>query len=86
MENINDSSNTGTVVSVRGSIVDVRFDTHLPRIYSLLHARDGKVSIEVLSQIDAHRVRGIALTTTQGLTRGSEVQDSGDTLKAPVGK
>jgi len=30
--------NLGAVVSVRGSVVDVRFDAHLPPIYSLLHA------------------------------------------------
>ncbi len=59
------------VVSVRGSVVDVRFDAHLPPIYSLLHARDGKVAIEVLAQLDDHRVRGIALTPTEGLARGN---------------
>jgi len=71
---------------VRGSVVDIRFDAHLPDIYTLLHARDGKVSIEVLEQMDAHRVRGIALTDTQGLVRGSAVEDTGGPLKAPVGK
>jgi F-type H+/Na+-transporting ATPase subunit beta len=85
MENDLNSSNLGTVYSVRGSIVDIQFNDQLPPIYSLLHARDGKIAIEVLSQIDAHRVRGIALTTTQGLSRGSEVQDTGGPLKAPVG-
>jgi F-type H+-transporting ATPase subunit beta len=43
---------------------------HLPPIYSLLHAKEGKIAIEVLAQLDAHRVRGIALTPTQGLARG----------------
>ena len=80
------SSNSGTVLSVRGSIVDIRFDRRLPPIYSLLSAKDGKITIEVLAQMDAQRVRGIALTTTQGLTRGSVVVDTGGPLKAPVGK
>jgi len=78
--------NTGTVISVRGSVVDILFDEHLPPIHSLLHAQRGKIAIEVLSQLDAHRVRGIALTPTQGLARGMPVQDSGAPLKAPVGK
>ena len=78
--------NQGTIVSVRGSVVDIQFDTHLPPIYSLLHANEGKISIEVLAQIDAHTVRGIALTPTQGLARGMVVQDTGEPLKAPVGK
>src|SRR5665811_2187665 len=79
-------SNLGAVVSVRGSVVDIRFDAHLPDIYTLLHAKDGEIAIEVLAQLDAHRVRGIALTDTQGLVRGSAVEDTGGPLKAPVGK
>lgn len=78
--------NTGVVVSVRGSVVDIVFDEDLPPINSLLHAREGKIAIEVFSQLDAHRVRGIALTPTQGLARGMLVEDSGGPLQTPVGK
>ncbi|MBC7659470.1 MAG: F0F1 ATP synthase subunit beta [Chitinophagaceae bacterium] len=78
--------NTGVVVSVRGSVVDVKFDTLLPNIYSLLHAEKKTISIEVLTQLDAQHVRGIALTATQGLSRGSVVEDSGSPLMIPVGK
>jgi len=78
--------NLGAVVSVRGSVVDIRFDAHLPPIYSLLHAKDGAIAIEVLAQLDAHHVRGIALTPTQGLARGIAVEDTGGPLKARVGK
>ena len=75
------------VVSVRGSVVDVRFDQGLPPIYSVLRAgADGQIVIEVMAQLDAHRVRGIALTPTQGLARGMAVEDTGDPLRAPVGK
>jgi F-type H+-transporting ATPase subunit beta len=76
----------GAVASVRGSVVDVRFDDHLPPIRSLLHAKEGAIVIEVLAQLDAHHVRGIALTPTQGLARGMTVVDTGGPLKAPVGK
>jgi len=86
MTNKANPSNLGTVVSVRGSVVDIRFDSHLPPIYSLLHAKDGKIAIEVLAQLDAHCVRGIALTPTQGLARGLAVENTGGPLKAPVGK
>src|ERR1700734_946536 len=79
-------ANLGAVVAVRGSVVDIRFEAHLPDIYTLLHAKDGKIAIEVLAQLDAHRVRGIALTDTQGLVRGDAVEDTGGPLKAPVGK
>ena len=86
MENKTSPANFGAIVSVRGSVVDIRFETHLPPIYSLLHAQNGKIAIEVLAQLDAHHVRGIALTPTQGLARGMAVEDSGGPLKAPVGK
>ncbi|WP_306547722.1 F0F1 ATP synthase subunit beta [Desulfobulbus sp.] len=80
------STNLGTVTLIRGSVVDVHFATHLPPIHSLLHAQEGKIAIEVLAQLDAHCVRGIALTATQGLARGMRVQDTGGPLMAPVGK
>src|SRR5476649_1042919 len=81
------SANLGVIVSVRGSVVDIRFDEHLPPIYSLLRAgAEKQIIIEVLAQRDAHHVRGIALTPTQGLARGTVVEDTGGPLKAPVGK
>ncbi len=87
MSNNNTTTNLGVVASVRGSVVDVRFDDHLPPIYSVLRAgRDKRVVVEVLAQRDARHVRGIALTPTQGLARGMVVEDTGSPLKAPVGK
>jgi F-type H+-transporting ATPase subunit beta len=86
MSNNTNPSNFGAVVAVRGGVVDIQFGAHLPPIYSLLHAKDGKISIEVLAQLDAHTVRGIALTPTHGLVRGDPVEDTGGPLKAPVGK
>jgi len=81
------STSFGTIVAVRGSVVDVRFESHLPPINSLLRAgKDGRIVIEVWSQLDAQCVRGIALTATQGLARGVPVENTGDPLKAPVGK
>ena len=81
-----DAQNLGKVVSVRGSVVDIRFDKLLPPIHSLLWAKERTIVIEVLSQLDAHQVRGIALTATQGLARGMPVEDTGGPLMAPVGK
>ena len=49
--------NQGTVVAVRGSVVELRFDAHLSPIYSLLHAQEGEVAIEVLAKLDAHPFR-----------------------------
>jgi F-type H+-transporting ATPase subunit beta len=81
------SSNHGAVVAVRGSVVDVRFDRCLPPIFSVLRAGvDREIVVEVMTQLDASRVRGIALTPTQGLARGMPVEDTGAPLQAPVGK
>jgi F-type H+-transporting ATPase subunit beta len=86
-ENKTRGSNLGVVVSVRGSVVDIRFDDHLPPIYSVLRAgAERRMVIEVQAQRDEHHVRGIALTPTQGLARGMAVEDTGGPLKAPVGK
>ena len=80
-------SNRGVVTSVRGSVVDVRFEGTLPPIYSLLRAgKEAQIAIEVLMQLDEHHVRGIALNPTQGLARGMAVEDTGGPLKVPVGK
>lgn len=80
-------SNRGVIVSIRGSVVDVHFDRCLPTINSLLRAgEDGQIAIEVMTQLDTRRVRGIALTPTQGLARGMPVEDTGGPLQVPVGK
>ena len=87
LQNDADSPNLGSIVSVRGGVVDVRFDRRLPPIFSVLHAgAEGKIIVEVMAQLDANRVRGIALTPTEGLARGMQVEDSGKPLEVPVGK
>jgi F-type H+/Na+-transporting ATPase subunit beta len=79
--------NRGSVTAVRGSVVDVRFEGRLPSISSVLHTgASGQIVIEVMTQVDAKHVRGIALTPTQGVCRGMPVEDTGMPLRAPVGK
>ncbi len=91
MKEIQDNSNTilhtGKIISVRGSVVDVLFETGIPSINTLLHTgKEKQVAIEVMSQLDHQRVRGIALNSTQGLSRGMSVETSGKELTVPVGK
>lgn len=79
--------NYGAILSVRGTVIDVRFDRGLPPIYTVLRAGAKKqIVIGVMEQLDLHSVRGIALTTTQDLARGMELEDTGAQLKVPVGK
>ena len=86
-EDRDNAINFGRIVSVRGSVVDVWFENNLPSIYALLQTgKDKEIAIEVLSQLDDHRVRGIALNATQGLARGMPVETNGGQLTVPVGK
>ncbi|MBN1614661.1 MAG: F0F1 ATP synthase subunit beta [Deltaproteobacteria bacterium] len=82
-----DKSHIGTVVSVRGSVIDARFMEKLPPIRNVLTAgEEAKIKIEVTTQLDAHTVRGVALTPTQGLARGSVISDTGEAFQVPVGR
>lgn len=77
----------GKVTSIRGSVVDMWFGDQLPSINTLLlTGNTGEIRIEVLAQLDTHRVRGIALNPTQGLARGMRVETDGKQLTVPVGK
>jgi F-type H+/Na+-transporting ATPase subunit beta len=79
--------NFGTVISVRSSVVDARFPDKLPGLLTVLRAgEEGQIIIEVLAHLNEQTVRGIALTSTQGLAEGSKVLDTGNPLKVPVGQ
>ncbi|MGD2245253.1 MAG: F0F1 ATP synthase subunit beta [Candidatus Aminicenantes bacterium] len=80
-------SNIGSVASVRSSVIDIRFPDRLPAIHNRLNTgKNGETVIEVLSHLNSDLVRGIALTPTQGLSRGDTVTDTDFPIKVPVGK
>jgi len=80
-------NNVGTVISVRGSVVDVHFSKHLPSIFNILQGgEEQQIIMEVVSHLDIHTVRGIALTSIQGLAQGSSITDTGRSLEVPVGR
>jgi F-type H+-transporting ATPase subunit beta len=82
-----DQSNRGTVISVRGSVVDARFNGRLPHLYNVLKAgENGCTVVEVITHLDDRTVRGIALTSTQGLAQGSVIVNTGYPLRVPVGQ
>jgi F-type H+-transporting ATPase subunit beta len=79
--------NRGTLISIRGSVIDARFERRLPWIYNVLRTGEsGGIIIEVTTHLDSKTVRGIALTSTQGLAHGSTIIDTGRPLEVPVGK
>ncbi len=83
---------TGRIVGIAGPVVDVEFPPgHLPEINTELEftvtvdGADVRVPAEVAQQIGEHRVRAIALKPTDGLTRGTEVRNTGHGIQVPVG-
>lgn len=85
---MSEQSHQGTIVSIRGSVIDARFaPNELPGIQNVLHAgENGRIRIEVMVQLNSETVRGISLMPTQGLARGSTVTDTGRPFMIPVGK
>ncbi len=81
------TTNQGQVISIRGSVVDVLFPHSLPAVNSLLTAGENRqVALEVMTYLSGELVRTIALTPTQGLARGSIVNNTGHPLQVPVGE
>ena len=76
--------NTGTVVAVRGSVVDAAFSSRIPAIHHVLTAGpQGEIVFEVESHLDAATIRGVALTPTRGLARGAAILDTQRALRSP---
>ncbi|HEY2359203.1 MAG TPA: F0F1 ATP synthase subunit beta, partial [Phenylobacterium sp.] len=84
---------TGRLVQIIGAVVDVEFDGHLPPIQSALETtntdqRTGetfRLVLEVAQHLGESTVRAIAMDTTEGLTRGQPVVDTGRPITVPVG-
>ncbi len=82
-------SNIGIVKAVEGSVVVVYFEKKLPPIYTKLVCNldnEKQIVVEVEDHIDTHHIRGVAITSTQGLSRGDEMIDTDGPLTVPVGK
>ena len=80
--------NKGKVIQVMGPVVDVDFsESEIPPIYQALKIKrdDGDLVLEVALHIGEGVVRTIAMDSTDGLVRGNEVIDTGDTINMPVG-
>jgi len=89
-------ANVGKISQVIGPVVDVEFEPgKLPSIYNALEISGKKVEdifsysqrlvLEVAQHLGESRVRAVALSSTDGLTRGMEVADTGAPIKIPVG-
>ena len=78
----------GRISQVIGAVVDVKFDEgHLPSILNSLHTQNQgqTLVLEVAQHLGESTVRTIAMDSTEGLVRGQEVHDTGDSITVPVG-
>ena len=81
--------NMGVVVQVIGPVLDIRFENgRLPNLLNAIEIPrdDGKLICEVAQQLGDDVVRCIAMSSTDGMVRGMEAEDTGAPIKVPVGK
>jgi F-type H+/Na+-transporting ATPase subunit beta len=79
--------NTGRIVEIKGVVLDAVFPDRLPEIYNALSiaTERGELIAEVQQHLGDDRVRAVAMDTTDGLARGTEVVDTGTSISVPVG-
>ena len=87
----------GKITQIIGAVIDARFDEKLPEIYDALEcelnlssakATEGKhnrLVFEVQQHLDEKTVRAVAMGSTDGLQRGTEITATGGPIKVPVG-
>ena len=83
------NQNKGTIVTVIGAVLDIRFSPdHLPNLLNAIEIDNNgqKLVVEVAQHIGDDVVRCIAMGSTDGLVRGMEAVDTGASIKVPVGK
>jgi F-type H+/Na+-transporting ATPase subunit beta len=94
--------NIGRVEEIQGVVIEAVFPDELPEIYNALEidleqfgeeegvssgtGGGGKLICEVQQHLGDDRVRAVAMDTTDGLSRGVEVRDTGGPITVPVGK
>ncbi len=80
-------SNTGSVTRIIGAVVDCEFENGVPPIYTALHTSVGKkdLILEVQQHLGEKECRTIAMSSTDGLTRGVVVENLGAPIQVPVG-
>ena len=80
--------NVGTVISIVGPVLDIKFPPQsLPNLLNAIEIEHGgrKVTVEVAQHIGDDVVRCIAMSSTDGMTRGMQAVDTGTGIKVPVG-
>jgi len=79
----------GTVAQVIGPVLDIKFaDGELPKLLNAIEVFNGekKMVVEVAQHLGDDIVRCIAMSSTDGLTRGAKAVDTGSSITVPVGE
>ena len=80
--------NKGTISQIIGVVVDVHFPEDLPAIFNALEVKmpnGSTLTLEVQQHLGSNTVRTVAMSTTDGLQRETEVVDTGKAISVPVG-
>ncbi len=80
--------NKGTISQIIGVVVDVHFPENLPAIFNALEVKmpnGNTLTLEVQQHLGSNTVRTVAMSTTDGLQRETEVVDTGKAISVPVG-
>ncbi len=81
------TQSVGKIVQCIGAVVDVEFPRdQMPKVFDALKMEGSALTLEVQQQLGDGVVRTIALGSSDGLRRGTEVYNTGDTIQVPVGK
>ncbi|MCP4847396.1 MAG: F0F1 ATP synthase subunit beta [Verrucomicrobiaceae bacterium] len=88
------SDNIGTIVQVIGPVIDADFSNaeSLPKIYNALeieyevYGKPNKLVLEVQQHLGDGWVRAVAMSSSEGLRRGMDIRDTGDSISVPVGE
>jgi F-type H+-transporting ATPase subunit beta len=88
--------NEGKVAQVIGAVVDVEFEDKLPAILNAItvdqpgdadkDVPDVKITLEVAAHLGDNMVRALAMSSTDGLVRGTPAVDTGQPITVPVGE
>ena len=78
---------SGQIVEIIGAVIDVEFERDsVPQVYDALTVDGTEITLEVQQQLGDGVVRTIALGSTEGLSRGLSVEDTGAPVTVPVGE
>src|SRR5919112_616312 len=87
-----ETTGTGRVVRVIGPVVDAEFPRDaMPEIFNALHVDvtlsggTKTLTLEVSQHLGENMIRAISMQPTDGLVRGTEVRDTGQSISVPVG-